>query len=229
MICCQTWTIYDRQRALFHPPLVDAKSATPRPPPPPPSFRERASKGTKKWYKYIERNYRSTVHGHGSAAQENDARFCLLPPFSPLFGSGMLVEIYHAYQKILNRKLPVRKNLDSFFFSSIHFLFEKKKRGKNYCHLFPTTNGIFGILYRGSCWMYNTISKTCSRLESSDSWIVCSNIVVVFLSYVYLLCRQFLIELELLERVWQLSQFLCTWIMEDAGRRSSSGSKSGRD
>ena len=32
MICCQTWTIYDRQRALFHPPLVDAKSATPRPP-----------------------------------------------------------------------------------------------------------------------------------------------------------------------------------------------------
>ncbi len=30
MICCQTRTIYDRQRALFlHPPLVDAKSATP--------------------------------------------------------------------------------------------------------------------------------------------------------------------------------------------------------
>lgn len=94
MICCQTGTIYDRQRALFLlffsiPPLVDAKSA----PPPPslllfiPSHKKRGERKRRNKKKKndiniskrtIDRRAEALVHGHGSA-QKNDARFCLLP------------------------------------------------------------------------------------------------------------------------------------------------------
>ena len=72
----------------------------------------------------IDRRSKALVHGGHGSAQKNDARFCLLLFLSCVFGSGMLVEIYHAYQKILNRKLPVReRRRKPLFFSSSSFFF----------------------------------------------------------------------------------------------------------